>query len=152
MADNKRLKATLEFDIADAPMLVHAMQIAACTAMMCGHKDAQKKLDAYKQVFAQLAPPEAKFFDEEEWAEMGLALLTAASYHVTIAEPKWHRGHWWSTGFIQVNIDDREFSGSAASQLKRGAAEIEAIFKALGELAPIGCEGTFDNKEKESTW
>ena len=32
MSDNKRLKGNLEFDIMDAPMLVHALSIAANTA------------------------------------------------------------------------------------------------------------------------
>jgi hypothetical protein len=151
MTDNKRLKGTLEFDIADAPMLVHAMSIAACTAMMCGHKDAQKKLDAYKKVFAQFAPPEAAFFDEETWAEMGGALLTAKSFHVTVTEPKWNRNHWWSQGYIEVTIDDRRFGGGAANQIKRGGPEIEAIHNALAQLAPLDCTSTFDNK-KELTW
>jgi hypothetical protein len=148
MSDNKRLKGTLEFDIADAPMLVHAMQIAACTAMMCGHRDAQKKLDAYKAIFQQFAPPEAKFFDEEEWAEIGMALMTAKTFHVTIAEPRWNRSHWWSSGYVQVIVDEREFSGAAGSDLKRGAAEIEAIYNALAQLAPMNCTGTFDAKER----
>lgn len=149
MSDNARLKRTLEFDLHDAPMLVHAMSIAACTAMMCGHPDAEKKLRAYKAMFAAFEPPEAKPFEAEHWAEMGEALLQAKTFHVTIVPRFSERGYsWWSEGYLAVQVQGRTFIANRGvkPEVKRGDDSApQALYKVLKEIAPMDCEGTWGN-------
>lgn len=147
---NDRLKRTLEFDLTDAPMLAHAMRIAACTALMCGHKDAQKRLDQYQAFLAQLVPPEAKHFEEEVWAEIGMALGEAKSFRVTLCKDSWRNHQWVREGRIVVHVDDRTFDASKGfERFGWDAPELKAVFKMLTELAPMGCEGILDTAWQE---
>lgn len=153
MSDNARLKRTLEFDLHDAPMLVHALSIAACTAMMCGHPDAEKKLRAYKAMLAAFQPPEAKHFEPEHWAEMGEALLQAKDFHVTIIprsfERKWS---WWSEGVLAVHVQGQTFTADCgvSPYVKRGDdAAPQALHKVLKEIASMDCAGTWGNGNEE---
>jgi hypothetical protein len=47
--NNRRGFFTVEFHEGDAYMLVHAMMIAATTAMMCGYPGAQERFNEYKR-------------------------------------------------------------------------------------------------------
>jgi hypothetical protein len=145
MTDNSRLKRTLEFDLTDAPMLVHALSIAAATAKMCGLKDAEQKLRAYKAILAQFVPPEAKLFEEEAWAEIGMALATSPTFLVSITRARWEHGqplYRWSEGMVTVTMPGRQWQSDRRTLYKPGAPEFKAVFDVLSALAPIGCEGS----------
>lgn len=151
-ASNNRLKRTLEFDVADGPMLMAAVRLAACTAMMCSHRDAEKKLRVYQQMFAQHVPAAAARFDEETWAEIGMALMAATSFHVTILPKRWERDRsWWREGALAVTIDGATFLGDhgVSPYVKRGDdAPPQALCEALQELAPMDCQGSWDSAKE----
>lgn len=148
---NKRLKRSIEFDLADAPMLMAAVRLAACQAMMSQHKDADKRLRQYQEMFAQFVPPEAERFDEETWAEIGMALLAAKTYRVTIEPKRWDKD-WWYEGDLVVYVDGRRFradKGGINHYVKKGdAGPPQALHDALKELAPMECESTWDNAKE----
>lgn len=146
MTDNGRHKRTLEFDVMDAPMLAAALRLAACTAMMCGHKDAQKRLDQYRDVVAQLVPPEAKLFDEECWAEIGMALADAPTFEVSIRATRWDpKPSRWSQGKIVVTIGKRSWENDRIQRYAPGDPTFKAVFDVLQQLAPIDCVGTLQD-------
>ena len=153
---NDRLKRTIEFDLMDAPMLVHAMMIAANTAKMCGHRDAEKKLRAYQAVLKTFVPPEAAHFDEEAWAELGMALMEAQHFHVTVTQKSWEHHKWWSEGHLTVICQGRAYKANRGSDcyVKRGDDTApQALYKVLKELAPMDCAGSWDNgKDEEEKW
>jgi hypothetical protein len=151
---NDRTKRTLTFEVSDAPMLVHALSIAACTARMCGHPDAEKRLREYLAVIKQFEPDEAKHFAEEAWGEMGMALAQAPSFHVKIDKGRWENEfNHWSGGYLYVQIGDRQWCGNRGfDRFKPGAPEVETLCKALQEIAPMDCVGTFDNRLQDRPW
>lgn len=148
-AGNNRLKRTMEFDLADAPMLMAAVRLAACTAMMCSHKDADKKLRVYQKMFEQFVPACAARFEEEVWAEIGMALLNAESFRVTIEPRSWERDRtWWYEGVLTVYVGKKRFEAGRgiSAYVKRGDDEApKALYEALTELAPMDCQGAWDN-------
>lgn len=158
MADNMRLKRTLEFDVTDAPMLMHAMMIAANTAKLCQHPDAERKLRAYQRMFQAFIPPQAMRFEEEAWGELGMALMDATRVTVFIAPKAWeeHRT-WWSEGRLAVRIwragEDAEpltFYGDRRHDSyvqKNDIVSVQALVRVLQELAPMGC--TVDEMEPQ---
>lgn len=154
---NRRDKFVMEFDRADAPMLVHALGIAANTAMMCGHPQAQKKLQAYREAVKAFAPPEADRFDEEVWAEMGIALLTAKRVDVGVKQRAWeHKGSdWWSEGTLVVTVDGREFRGDRGGKphvRRDDGVTISALYEVVKEMAPMeGCSVGVGYLVKEPT-
>jgi hypothetical protein len=159
---NMQNKRTLEFDVSDAPMLVHAMQIAANTAMMCGHPDARKRFQQYREVFQSFAPPEAAFFDEETWGEMGMALAQASAFHVYMDIDSFERREFTQRGYLSYSArnsmdlwvsftrKDQEpirFRSKYGFKGSKDDPRVEQVFKALAELAPLDCVGTFDNQD-----
>lgn len=87
--DNKRNKFTIEYDIADLPMVVHALAIARNTAMMCGHTVAKERLEHLRKIVDGLVPPAARVFDDQVWCEICLAIYDSPEWSVDIARPNW---------------------------------------------------------------
>lgn len=142
MTDNKRLKGTFEYDLMDAPMIVHALQIAANTALMCGNPDARVKLQAYRDLLKTTAPACVFLFDEEQWAEMGMALVTAKRMRIELDLPPYMRDQYWRRekaikidvdGFVIMSRDVR-FEGSCP--------EFNEVCEYLKQIAPLTCEIT----------
>lgn len=145
---NRPNTRSLEFEVSDAPMLVHALAIAACTAKMCSRPDAEQRLRKYQEIVAKFAPPEAKMFDEEVWAEMGMALVGAQRFHVKIDKSRWETEfNPWAGGVLIVEIGGKKWQDNrVVERHKPGAPEVKAVCKALQEIAPVDCVGTFDNR------
>jgi len=141
---------TVEFHEGDAPMLVHAMSIAACTAMMCGHKGAQERFRAYQKQFEPFVPAISKLFDEEQWAEIIMALQKVDRFELEF-QPRYDR--WWKKdepdpteeGYLTVVIGERRFTAKGWN-LKRDEKlcrkHIEETMLTLNRLAPMDCTGT----------
>lgn len=162
---NMQNKRTIEIDVSDAPMLVHAMQIAANTAMMCGHPEARKRFQQYRDVFKAFAPAESDYFDEEAWGEIGMALAQAKTFRVFLDEDHWDkraraegRGRWSISYHLFVQIGEQVWH---AKHLRRGMAphetikagdpRVKAVFDVLASLAPIDCEGVMDDQSIPET-
>lgn len=135
---NKRTTRTLEFDVMDAPVLMHALLIGANTAMLCGKPGAQARLRQYVAILREIAPDESKLFDAEDWCELGLALATAKKVQVGLKNPKW-RGRFNRDYAIQVTIGTKHWF-SDKSYFMPGAEEVGKLSRLLAEIAPVGCE------------
>lgn len=145
--DNKRLKATMEFDIYDAFMLWHAMCIAGNTARMSQRYKAEEKIRAYQQKFMDLVPPAAKHFDEEAFAEMGHYLQECDCYTVSI---EYGERAWVKEGPIVVRIikdqKGRTFRSFILDKFREDGPEIKAVRELLQQLSPMNVA----EKEKEN--
>ena len=140
---NNRLKRTLEFDVTDAPMLMHALRIGACTAMMCGHKDADQKMRAYEAILKQFVPEAAKMFDEEVWASMGIALTTAKAFEVTLIRDRWERQSWYAPkGRLAVIVREKIFQAGWDHKYAFDDPALRLLYDTLTEIAPLDCVGT----------
>lgn len=153
MSNNHR-RRTLEYDIADAPAIMAALRLAACTAMMCGHKTAKSTLDMYSKILKDTIPPGCLAFDEEIWSSIGEALLTAESYIVDIQSLR----HSWDRsletyeygldrpGDIRIVVGERQWT-TRFSNVGRGPEGYTAdgqtfqdILQFMDLLAPVNCE------------
>jgi hypothetical protein len=146
MLDNKHLKHTLEFDEADAPVIMRAFSLAAATAMMCGHPGAKKKMQAYQAMMVKFVPDAAKHFDEEVWCEIGIALASATRFEVTLCKDGWHNHHWVREGRVSILVDGRRFDAEGIDRYRFGDPILQQVFDAIRDLAPMDCEAVLATK------
>jgi len=133
------MKRTLEFDLQDAPMLVHALLIGANTAMMCGNKEAQKKLRAYGKMLEPLVPPEAQHFDPEVLAEIGGALQDASFCEVSFQPQPWNKFLFMGAR-LEVKIGERVWASNHRTyNVRTDMSVLEAVTQMLQEWAPLEC-------------
>lgn len=135
---NGRRMRTIEFDEADAPMLAAAMRLAAGTALMYGGRQekARERFQYYRQLFLQIAPPEAAMFrDEEDWCEIAIAMDDATSFDVAWKEGEWpHRDQ----GRATVIVGDRVWETGYGNSVTR--EDSVRLARVLAEMAPLGCD------------
>lgn len=130
----------LQFEETDAPVLVHALIIAANTALMCGKPLAQKRLQQLRKALEQFVPEPAKDFDPEDWCEMGLAMVSAERVHVFYDVPDWARttNTWMREKNLRITIGKRSW----CSEKRYGTdpdGPREALVAVLEEIVPLGC-------------
>ncbi len=143
---NKRNTRTLEFDVMDAPAILHALRIGATTAMMVGGPAARKALDAYAKIVDAMVPTAAKLFQEETWSEFGIAMLSQKEFKVFVGPVSWDidREKYWSsysTGPIWVQFGNLRWA-TQNWNYKQDGPEVKLIFDALTECAPVDCVGS----------
>ncbi|USN14081.1 hypothetical protein KABACHOK_02450 [Brevundimonas phage vB_BpoS-Kabachok] len=152
---NSRNKRTIEFDVTDAPMLMQAMGLAAATAMMCGHPGARKRFDQYKAMFKAFVPPEADLFDDEDWAQMGMALAKAKAFRVIADLDRWDKakkargeyvGRYTKLALsVEIDVGDDTYTVAAKYGVKlepEGDPRVRAVYDVLADLAPMDCQGS----------
>lgn len=135
-------KVTLEFDIADLPMLAGALRTAACEAMMERRPGAQERLNSYRKTIDALIPDGARVFDGLTWSEVCIALDGAATYAVGFEE--W--GYDWKQesgvggkyGRILVVVGERCFSSTDYKHYRDGDA-LEVVASLMHQMAPLDC-------------
>ncbi|USN16148.1 hypothetical protein PAPPERLAPAPP_04070 [Brevundimonas phage vB_BpoS-Papperlapapp] len=153
---NSRNKRTFEFDVTDAPMLLHAMSLAAATAMMCGHPDAKRRFQSYRDMLKEYVPVEADLFDEEVWGEMGMALARSQAFRVRIDLSPYHRGCQERGEYIsryltklrlyvEIDVGSKTKTFEAKYGVECEAQDdpkVKAVYDVLVNLAPMDCQGS----------
>lgn len=142
---NGRNKFTVEFDLGDAAMIVHAFAIARNTAMMCGYPDATKRFERYREVVRQFVPQCSSYFDEEAWSQMVADLQEVNSFMVIFEDQLryWTRPRQPADeGKITIRIGKRsyeasEYKGRALTKPTRQLAGL--IRDELVSLAGMDC-------------
>jgi len=131
---------SIEFDRADALIIVHAMQIAANTAMMCGYPDAEARFRHYQEVFTALVPKGAVHLrSEEAFTEIILA----------IRDKKVWRAEESSARAFQDKIDGDIIVGDRrwATKLFLTRAEYKDLLDAIISMAPM--DAVFEGSTKK---
>lgn len=121
---------SIEFDRADALMIVHAMQIGANTAMMCGYPDAEARFRHYREVFKALVPEGAVHLrSEEAFTEIILAIREAKLWR---AEEK--------AGYaFQDKIDGEIIVGKRSwpTNIWLTRVQFQSLLDAIASMAPM---------------
>lgn len=143
---NNATKRTLEFELADAPMLAHALQIEATTAWMSRKHDVKNRLMMYHALIEKNVAKAALLFDGEDWAEIGMALRNAETFMVTIEKRSWEESfNTWYGGVLVVLIEERRWCADTFTPFLPGAPEVLTVHAALSEIAPMDCVGSYDD-------
>ena len=121
---------SLEFDIADAPMLRHAMSIAVATAMMCSGAQAQARLRYYQRKFTELCPPGYQHLRrEEDLSEIAIAMNDAPTWSIEFeARP------WRDEGEAIIRVGSRSWSVWSISR-----PNLEQLTSCINAIAPLSC-------------
>lgn len=106
--NGSRIK-TLEFDEADAYMLMRALSIAVNTAMMCSGKESVQRLTYYKEQLRQFAPSCAnRLRRPEDLCEIAILATTVETWSVYRVRER----QWSSRARTVIKIGNRFFASS----------------------------------------
>ncbi len=121
---------TLEYDIADAPMLRHAMSIAVATAMIGGGGQSQARLRYYQRKFAELCPPGYQHLRrEEDLSEIAIAMNDASDWSIE------HKKRSWSDeGEAIIRVGHQTWSVWNIT-----TAHLEQLASCIDTISPLGC-------------
>ncbi len=145
---------SLPFSTGDLPVIAHAFSIARASAMLCGNKVAQKRLDEYTNMVEALIPDEARLFEAEHWCEIIIAIAECREWSISIGWPEWVRNHYSSGGRIRVRVDEKvwlhdwlrsSLRQNGPGEFKATSPEFIAVRELLQEFAGL------DSKEVEET-
>lgn len=122
---------TLEYDIADAPMLRHAMIIASNTALMCGGRNAMGRFQYYRRKFTELCPPGYEHLRrEEDLCEIAIAMTGAPCWSIQFVKQRWS-----SNGPAIIRVSD-----NAWETLSLSPEAFSALSRCIETIAPVGCD------------
>lgn len=144
MTDNRRNVRVLEYNVEDAPAILHALSIGVATAMMCGHPNAQRALTAYKNAVRQNCPKHHHLFTiGEVWTDIALALMEAKEFEI------WLDGHrpWDGSpgkGKINVRVGDRNWRSDLWEEVEATDERVTSTLEWLQNVAPVDCVGRID--------
>lgn len=134
-------KVTLEFDVADLPMLADSLRTTICEAMISERPRAKARAERYRTMIEALVPEPARVFDGMTWSDICIALEGAGSYSVGFEQ--W--GSDWSResggrvyGIIYVAIGGRRWSSHDTRNV-RGSGALEAVRELVATMAPLDC-------------
>ncbi|MBS7671674.1 hypothetical protein [Croceicoccus gelatinilyticus] len=121
----------IEFDQADAPMLLHALIIGANTALMCGGRQATQRMAYYARLIRDLCPPGHEHLRrEEDLCEIALAMREAPHWSFTFAPERWR-----SNGEAIIRVGKKAWT-SAYMITQPQADELRGCIEAI---APLTC-------------
>lgn len=136
--------ATFIYDLADAPMLIHALAIGANTVMMCGGGQAQHRMRWYRDQIAATAPPGWQHLPrEEDLANIAIAMATAQRWSI-------HRKMRWTsdkTAPTIITVGDHEWT-----TFRLTAAEHDELAACIAAIAPITCEHVARDNDVARSW
>lgn len=137
---------TLEFDEADAPMLMKALGTAVCVAMMSGGNEARNRLRYYQDQFKMFAPPAAELLDKEtDLCEIAIAGATATTWSVHSI-----RERYYSERFrVIIAIGERRFFSNGLLTDKNS---VTAITEMIQNILPLTCEKQEKEDDVGNVW
>ncbi len=144
MTDNRRNVRVLEYNVEDAPAILHALSVGAATAMMCGHPNAQRALEVYKDAVRQNCPKHHRLFTiGEVWTDIALALMDAKEFEI------WLDGYkpWDGSpgkGKINVRVGDRNWRSDLWEDVEATDERVTSTLEWLQNVAPMDCVGRID--------
>lgn len=129
-------KVMLEFSEFDLPLLAEALRTAACTAMMTGNPQAQKRLDTYRAALDALIPKAARMFDGACWSEICMALADSRTYSVEFERWGWDHTTGDKYGSIYITVGNSRWRSHDYRNYP-GRGDVDAVKSLLQEIAPL---------------
>jgi hypothetical protein len=130
--DNASNIVSVNFDLADLPMVVSALLIGANTVMMCAGGKAENRMRYYYETIKKLAPPGWEHFDrEEDIANIVIAMQENPTWKI------YQKKIWKSDKKGTTIIEVGKFKCDVWSATDEEHAEIVSC---LRSLAPLSCE------------
>lgn len=134
-------KVTLEFDVADLPMLAESLRTTACEALLENRPHARERIDRYRKMIDALIPDGARVFDGLTWSEICVEFNGAPDYAVGFEEwgYEWKKdGVGGTYGRIFVIVGSRRFSSADYKHYRDGDV-LEVVASLVHQMAPLEC-------------
>jgi len=139
MAGNDRKEFTVTFSAADILIVADALSIGSTTALMCGSKASQERLQELRAQFQAMSPlPKGNRTEGYEWFSACTALRNARWFEV-FAEPK-DGYHNRGMSDVVVQVDDRRFTVSEGVPSEEARAALPAINEFLSEVCGLDAQ------------
>jgi hypothetical protein len=130
--DDERNKRTFVFDLADVPVVAHALAVEYGTYIGYDRGKCRRVKELYDLV-AEQVPTCARLFDPEDWQEFCRLIADGAAYEVGHERKSWNLST--VEGEAVLKIGDKEWRSRAADLLP-GAPALDDLRAFLGEYAP----------------
>lgn len=134
--DNARNKRRFEFDLADIPMLAHALSIECGTWLGCDRAKYVRAKELHDLVAAEV-PACSKHFDADDWQDFCRRISAGAAYEIVHQRRSWS---WDSPdGEIVVRIEDKEWRSHRSDHPPEAEAiaELRAFLEEYAPMEPV---------------
>jgi hypothetical protein len=156
VTDNRRNVRVLEYNVEDAPAILHALSVGATTAMMCGHPNAQRALELYKDAVRQNCPKHHRLFTiGEVWTDIALAIMEAKEFEIWLDGYKPWRDGEVGKGRINVRVGGVNWPTDCWDEVTADDERVTSTLEWLQNIAPMDCVGRIDpipKKPEEGTY
>lgn len=134
--DNARNKRSFEFDLADIPVLAHALSIECGTWLGYDRAKYARAKELHDLVVGQV-PACSEHFAADDWQDFCRRISAGAAYEVVHRR----RGLKWDSteGEIVVRIGDKEWRSHRSDHAPEAAAiaELRAFLDEYGPMEPV---------------
>lgn len=136
MPGNNRKEFTVTFSAADILIVADALSVGSATALMCGSKGAQKRLEELRGQFRAMSPlPKSDRSEGYAWFSACTALRHARWFEAYAESKEGYHNRGKSN--IVVQIDDRRFTVSNDIPSDEAASALPAINEFLSEVCDL---------------
>ena len=131
--DNGRNRRSFDFDLADLPVVAHALSIE-CGTYLGVDRAKYRRVKELHDLVAEQVPACSQLFDAEDWQEFCRLIAAGASYEIAHVKKSWR----WSSdeGNAVVRIDAKEWH-SRPSDLLPDAGILDDLRAFLLDYAPL---------------
>lgn len=131
--DNKRNSRSFDFDLADLPVVAHALSIE-CGSYLGVDRAKYRRVKELHDLVAEHVPGCSRLFEAEDWQEFCRLIAQGASYEVGHVRRSWG----WSSeeGTAVVRIGQREWRSRQAN-LQPGDEILDELRVFLADYAPV---------------
>lgn len=136
-----RLEGKLEFNIADAPMIYHALLIGRNTAMLNSHidKDGENRMRELMDKLKPYVPKCSEAFNPEIWATMMREVQEADFILIHHHSPTWYSKRYALEQGIHVLVNDKRYHGGRAYRVDKERLYLSDVIDVIEHQSPLGC-------------
>lgn len=134
---------SIEFDLADAPVIAHALMIAANVAMMGQTEDSEARLRFYRDQFLAVAPPGHKHLkSEEHLCDIAIQMDQSPTWSIHRMNERWSE-----KGYSIITVGEHAWETYNLTM-----DEHEALSNCIASIAPLSCEKVEREDEKQKRY
>lgn len=136
---------TLRFDLADAPVLMHALMVQGNLAMMgCGGPKVEGRMRHYQRIFLEACPKGYEHLRrDEDLCDIAIAMVESETWSI-------HRKRRWQSsteGPSVITVGSKRWETSTLE-----IADHDELAACIQAIAPLDCRRTERADELQNNW